>query len=211
MKYVSSGTELYCIRGEPVPAKEGQFVIIPKNTEYSAHGYDSVTKGICIDLTDKVIENEAFCSRLPLNTPIDCYGLSGIGKLMYPIQSRNARTSGSLDKNRLSFESFLKSITESVITLGVDIELVVAALAKDVRKQNTRMNIALKLLHVRDFIRARYFEKISLCRLEMISGLSKHHLTRLFKASFGKTPRAYLEETRMRVARKMVLEQLSLK
>ena len=58
---------------------------------------------------------------------------------------------------------------------------------------------------VADFIEAHLEEDIGLAALAAEAGLSRHHFGKAFKTTFGKPPRRYITERRIRKAREMLL------
>lgn len=197
LKYVSSGVEYYSVNHKQVEVGAGQFIILPKGVEYFAHGGDSLTTGVCVDLLGKNVRDDAFVSMLPLGIPINCRSVSALGK-----QMNSLCRSGS----KLAGESVLQVLEEDVHRFKHEIEAIRESISPEVKKEATRAALSLKLLEVRDFLKYRYFENISLSRLEYFAGVSRYHLTRLFKASFGKTPREFQEDMRMEAARRMVVD-----
>ena len=63
---------------------------------------------------------------------------------------------------------------------------------------------------VKGFVEEHAGEALSLERLAQEAHLSKHHFARLFRKQTGTTPWAYVRETRLRQAKKLLEEDLSL-
>ncbi|MCX8570762.1 AraC family transcriptional regulator [Aminobacter sp. MET-1] len=61
------------------------------------------------------------------------------------------------------------------------------------------------LRQVRDLLEERYCEPISLFELKELAGISKFHLLRQFRATYGLPPHAYLSQVRVRRASSMIL------
>ena len=59
---------------------------------------------------------------------------------------------------------------------------------------------------IRNFIRLKYNESITIETLSDACGLERSYMTRLFKEAVGHTPQEYLIHYRMRVARKLLCE-----
>ena len=53
------------------------------------------------------------------------------------------------------------------------------------------------LLRAKDFADARYAEQITVEDLAAAAGLSRAHFSRMFSATFGESPRAYLQSRRL--------------
>jgi len=205
LKYVTSGVEYYSVNHKRIQVRRGQYILLRQDAEYHAHSGDSIAKGVCIDLTSAAFCDETFYSGLPLNTPINCNGVSKIGKLVYPMNPGEMAVSEEEGCRRLSGDRAISEIEKSLTRLRRDLEAIRNAIAQDAKKESTRLSLALKLQETRDFIRNDPFRKIPLGKLEAVAGLSKYHLTRLFKASFDKTPREFQEDLRMGAAREMVI------
>ncbi len=61
------------------------------------------------------------------------------------------------------------------------------------------------LRQVRDLLEDRYAEAVSLSELKALTGISKFHLLRQFKATYGLPPHAYLSQVRIRRASALIL------
>ena len=53
------------------------------------------------------------------------------------------------------------------------------------------------LLRARDFVDARYAEPITVEDLAAAAGLSRAHFSRMFRRTFGESPRSYLQSRRL--------------
>ncbi|PTW58785.1 AraC-like DNA-binding protein [Breoghania corrubedonensis] len=62
------------------------------------------------------------------------------------------------------------------------------------------------LARVRDYIDAHLGENIDLTTLAHIAGLSRHHLLRAFRKTYGLTPHAFLLDRRIHTARRLLLK-----
>jgi AraC-like DNA-binding protein len=60
------------------------------------------------------------------------------------------------------------------------------------------------LRQVRDLLEDRYAEAVSLSELKEVTGISKFHLLRQFKATYGLPPHAYLSQVRIRRAAALI-------
>lgn len=65
-------------------------------------------------------------------------------------------------------------------------------------------DVLVHLRRARDHIDRHYAEPIDLTSLAAIAGLSKYHFLRLFRATYGRTPAAYLSERRVERAQDLL-------
>ncbi len=62
-----------------------------------------------------------------------------------------------------------------------------------------------RLCLARDLLHERHDETVSLAQLAQRAGFSRYHFLRLFRDTFGKTPREYLIDLRLEKAREMLI------
>ncbi|MCW2771781.1 MAG: transcriptional regulator, AraC family [Nocardioides sp.] len=65
-------------------------------------------------------------------------------------------------------------------------------------------DVLIHLRHARDHADRHYDEPLDLERLARIAGISKYHFQRLFKATYGLTPAAYVSERRVERAQDLL-------
>jgi transcriptional regulator GlxA family with amidase domain len=65
-------------------------------------------------------------------------------------------------------------------------------------------DVLVHLRHARDHADRHYTEPLDLDTLAAIAGLSKFHFQRLFKATYGRTPAAYVSERRVERAQDLL-------
>jgi AraC-like DNA-binding protein len=70
----------------------------------------------------------------------------------------------------------------------------------------TRMELYRRLYRGRDFLASCYDQPLTVAAAARVAGLSPFHFQRMFKLAFGRTPMQFLQETRLRAARRL-LEQ----
>jgi len=67
-----------------------------------------------------------------------------------------------------------------------------------------------KLKIVKEYLHSKFFEKITLDQLELISGINKFHIIRLFKEEFNIPPHTYQTLLRINYAKKQLRKQRSI-
>src|SRR5262245_4125940 len=65
------------------------------------------------------------------------------------------------------------------------------------RRRSLTDPVVRRLIRARDVVEASYAEPLSLDELARAAGLSRFHFQRSFRATFGRTPHAYLTEVRL--------------
>jgi AraC family transcriptional regulator len=75
------------------------------------------------------------------------------------------------------------------------------------RRASTRRELYRRVGLAVDFINTHYAEAINLNRIAAAASLSPYHCLRIFKSVHGQTPTSYLNEKRMQVAQRLLLDR----
>ena len=196
MKYVSSGEEIYRIRDTYLPVPAGHFILFRENVPYQAKSSDKAvsTEGMCLDLYSanlKSKEEEIYASPLLFDLPYPIWESAENGS--FPINGTH--TPDKLETLSSSLESFISQV------IGME-----AALGFHAKNMHTQRRLAVILMKADAYIRQHYREKIKLDTLAQWVGLSKFHLSRLFKDCLGYSPQEAQTRLRMEEARVLLLE-----
>jgi AraC family transcriptional regulator len=68
----------------------------------------------------------------------------------------------------------------------------------------TRMELYRRLHRGRDFLLSCYDQPLTVAAAARVAGVSPFHFQRMFKLAFGQTPMQFLQETRLRAARRLL-------
>lgn len=213
-KFVLTGTEIYHIKGRKYSVKHGEYIVGNSGTISSIkiHG-DEVVKGLCIDVSEKIIGEVAdytFKNVEGLNDfllgdqfLVNKYNAqkTNLGYALSEIARRI--TDGSLDQSLLGMELFY-SIAESIIT---DQSIIFNEFSRlNHRKPETNQHLYLQLLQAKEFMDENLASDLNLELLAGKSFISMYHFIRLFKTTFNLSPYQYILRKRLEWSRKLLSE-----
>lgn len=194
VKFVTRGREEYTFCNEQISLTVGNFLLLPAGECYSAvHPYDDVvTEGVCIDLPQ----------QLPEDLPLDL--LCG-----YAFSSRpagmNSLSPVATDQLRPSADQ-LNSLQREILTFGGQIQQLADRLKGEVKNTNTQRHLINLLLTTETLLTDRCTTALSLDGIAREVGVSKYHLSRLYKKAFGCTVQSRQRSLRLEKAAATIRE-----
>jgi AraC family transcriptional regulator len=208
-KFVVSGQETYHIRGRKYKVEKGEYILGNPGTIASIeiNGQED-TKGLCVDVSDKIIAEVAECHYahakdiceflLSDQFLVNKYNVknTNLGYALGEISRRISR--GNYHEDLLNTELFY-SIAESIVT---DQQMIFEQYSKlDYKKPETKESLFRQLLEAREYMDAHLTGEISLDLIARQAFISKYHFIRLFKSTFSLSPYQYVLRRKLELAK----------
>ncbi|MEZ5424976.1 MAG: AraC family transcriptional regulator [Pyrinomonadaceae bacterium] len=216
IKTCLKGTEIYEINSVPIAVREGKFLVINNDQNYSSYILSNEdVDSFCIffrDQLDREVLSVFEHSHRDLlddphrgeDRPMTFFqNLRPAASSLFPqIENLHREISRGSGTSQIWLDEKCAGLIETLLrehlqTLG-EIEKLPLV------RRSTRLEIYKRLSLARDFIESCYAEPIDLERLARIACLSPFHFLRLFKTVFEKTPHQYLTGVRLEKARQMI-------
>lgn len=208
VKFVASGEEQYIANGRKYVVREGEYLIGNDFTSAVVKiNHATPVQGICIDISSGIIAEVADYHDLSMvdvkefllsnQFLVNRYHFSNtqVGSMLQHI--RNNIKTGFIHADVQRQELFY-NLAEALIS---DQRFVFHHLRKmDFRKPCTNEDVFRVLLQVRLFLEEHVTERVSLDDLALKAGISKYHLIRSFKKTFGVSPYRYQLRKRLELA-----------
>lgn len=107
--------------------------------------------------------------------------------------------------NRLLFSGADSAEKEAALVAFVgDLHAVLAGGAADARAMPAASVVSARVAQLRALLQARHAERLPLAELACVTGLSRYHVIRAFRAEVGMTPHAYQLDIRINRARRLL-------
>jgi len=209
VKFVASGEEQYIASGRKYVVREAEYLIGNDFTSAVVRiNQATPVQGVCIDISAGIIEEVADYHDLS-SADLKEFLLSN-QFLVNRYHSRNTQVGALLQnihKNikigvfhtDLQRQELIYHLAEALIS---DQRFVFHHLRKlDFRKPSTNEDVFRLLLQVRLFLEDDVHERFSLDEMALKAGISKYHLIRSFKKTFGVSPYRYQLMKRLEQAR----------
>ncbi len=200
IKYAIAGKEIYTVNNKQIPLYKGQFVILKTNVAYRVSASNTYTEGLCLDISSKLFDDtieDVLENNLLFNMPFSGVLSTQLGNALSTFSGQD------FDYNPIHIISSLK---DELLDFQKDLVLLKNALATSTKKTETQKHLIAKLLKTREYIHYHFSHKITLDALATTAGLSKYHLSRIFKECFNISPQKMQEQLRMEKAKKLVLK-----
>jgi len=209
IKYVASGEETYYANDKKYKVNAGEYIIGNESTKSIVRiDHAEMVQGLCIDISSEIISEVAefhdvngselkefllsdqfFVNRYNVKNTSLGYSLNEINQKI-----KTGTFTNDLQKNELFY-----SLAESIIT---DQRFVFDHLSNlDFKKKVTNEEVFRAILQAKLLIDERITENLSLENMALVTGISKYHFIRVFKAAFGISPYQYQKRKRLELAK----------
>ena len=204
IKYVNYGTEAYYVDNQEVTINTGDLLVLQNNESYMAQvPTQSVTQGLCIDLSDRLfdsiptplMDDEHTLPGIDMNLAVFPKSVNQLGELLSHIASigpyEQLAMQEHMNELHVAFKEFLLPYQLKTDTLPF-------------KKSSTKKEVFGRLLKAQAFIHDNSTQMFKLKELADTAHISEFHFLRLFKHFFGCTPGTYLEKIKMERAKSMI-------
>lgn len=217
IKSCARGREVYEVNGVPHAVSEDAYLVLNNEQPYASYIYsDEGVESFCLFFRDGM-EREvlAACGR-PAGELLD--DPEGHGRLPAPffqsLRRHDSLVSPLLARLRRGVAAGWPPQLWLDEQFGGVLEALLRAQGLALReaerlpllRRSTRLEVYRRLCLARDYLESCYDGPGGLKELARVACLSQHHLLRLFKAAFGRTPHQYLTDVRLRHALRLVEE-----
>lgn len=202
LKYVMNGRECYEINGKQYHLVKGQFIILHQHMNYKLHTKNIATDGFCLDINLELLGALFLEEDLLFNQPYVGTSYLNLGK-----QLRNLNKPIAYDINNPI--RLINSFAEHLVNFQKELLMIKRALQETTKKIDTLKVLSSKLLLAKSYIHINYANSISLASLASISGISRYHFARTFKACFKATPWEMQNQLRMIKAAELIKQDSS--
>ncbi|MEM9526077.1 MAG: AraC family transcriptional regulator [Bacteroidota bacterium] len=188
VKYVKQGREEYYYNRQHISLAPGHFLLLPADERYSAvHPQgQSVTEGVCIDL--------------PLELPFELTKELLFG---HAFTAKPAGMNSLFPENPAAIapsEDQLLTLQREIIAFAKQSKLISDRLRKEVKNIHTQQHLINLLLTTETFLIDHCSTALTLDGIAREVGLSKFHLSRLYKKAFGSTVQSRQRSLRLEKA-----------
>ena len=218
VKYVVTGQEKYTVNNKKIQLNRGEYIIGNKNTSSDVFiDTDSVTNGICIDVSKNLIQDVINC-RYEDNSAFSNF-LFEQDWMIQKYNTKNSTLGYSISQIALEFENLKNgqthvshelffSIAECVVNDQSQVFNSFSRLTS--KKEETNGRLFNYVHDAKNYIDAHFLENLNILDIAREAKLSEYHFIRLFKTIFNNSPYRYLLNKRLEFAIELIQNEYSL-
>ncbi len=194
LKFCLSGLEIYRINGYEKRLNPGEFILVNPGQNFEIIADKKNTEGICLFFEDSIVNN--ISDTIFENTK---YNILDNIELMNNINLiKNNVVRNRLKRVNINFNSLLELLTNDNKVLKHSLN------GLEMRNNELSIDLAYRLMKVKEFIDNNYYENLDIDQLANLSYTSKFHFLRMYKKLFGTSPYHYILELKLIESKKLL-------
>jgi AraC-like DNA-binding protein len=194
LKFCLSGLEIYRINGYEKRLNPGEFILVNPGQNFEIIADKKNTEGICLFFEDSIVNN--ISDTIFENTK---YNILDNIELMNNINLiKNNVVRNRLERVNINFNSLLELLTNDNKVLKHSLN------GLEMRNNELSIDLAYRLMKVKEFIDNNYYENLDIDQLANLSYTSKFHFLRMYKKLFGTSPYHYILELKLIESKKLL-------
>ena len=216
IKSASGGKEFYDTGSGRQVVDDNSFLVLPDGLSYSSEiSSKSEVESFCVFFgkpfildvfrtlslpLKKLLESPVETPKKPLNLQPKAYQHDENLKFLFQNFKAAVRIPGVL--NAGIFEELMFALLQTIIKKQVDLPQLETRLDRIAAPY--RFEILRRLLEAKEYIDENFLREVYLNEIAEVAYFSPYHFLRLFKDAMGKTPRQYIIEKRLEMAKKLL-------
>lgn len=194
LKFCLSGLEIYRINGYEKRLNPGEFILVNPGQNFEIIADKKNTEGICLFFEDSIVNN--ISDTIFENTK---YNILDNIELMNNINLiKNNVVRNRLERVNINYNSLLELLTNDNKVLKHSLN------GLEMRNNELSIDLAYRLMKVKEFIDNNYYENLDIDQLANLSYTSKFHFLRMYKKLFGTSPYHYILELKLIESKKLL-------